>query len=218
MHCATSPSTDGHGRRCIRFLTVPLIAATVLVMALPSFAVTAQYEGRFDRHEFAILIGGGYGRIAAGGESGVFAETSSTPDDVTAGMAFAIEYAYRSNRRLSLEAFLTNWRGTLAGELGNETWAISVIGGGIRWRPTGGGFYVRGGFGASAVMASLEDAGGDVERSDYTDYGIGAVGSLGYDFAVAGDFCAGPRLEVITLDVGDGVTASTLNALFAFTW
>jgi hypothetical protein len=137
-------------------------------------------------------------------------------------MGFGLEYGYRMTPQTSLEGFLATWSGTLSGEEGgsswNETWTASVLGGAMRYRPTGDGFYLRAGFGAAFVLASLDDPESDDSASDYTDLGFGGVASVGYDFAIAGDFAAGPRLEAFALDVGGGVTATAINAMFAFTW
>jgi opacity protein-like surface antigen len=207
------------GSQCARNVAAAALAVVaVLLIAVPLLAADTSPEVFFDRHKFGLQIGGGYARVKTGEDSGVFGETSSTPDDFSVGMSFGIDYGYRTTEELSLEAFLSTWTGTLSGELGNETWTVSVIGGGLRWRPMGRGFYVRGGFGASVVVATLDDEQGHDEKSEFTDYGFGVEGAMGYDFAVTGDFTAGPRLEVIALDVGDGVTSVATNMLFCFTW
>jgi hypothetical protein len=88
----------------------------------------------------------------------------------------------------------------------------------MRYRPSGNGFYLRGGFGAGFALASVDDPQSDESASDYTDVGFGGMASIGYDFAIAADFTAGPRLEAFALDVGDGVTATAIGALFVFNW
>ena len=180
-------------------------------------AGTAPTAEGFDRHRMAVMFGGGYSSVSIG-EEGVFSETSSTPDDFTMGMAAAIEYAYRIDRQLSVDGFATMWMGTLDGDLGNEDWVVSVIGGGFRWRPTGEGFYLRGGFGASIVTSSLVDPQSDEYESEYMDLGFGAAASLGYDVRIARTFAAGPRLETLFVDVGDGVTALATSLMFTFTF
>lgn len=222
MHSSTGRSGDRRSRLLLAILTIAFVTAAVLISAAPSLAedgVTDEVaaEEEFDRHRYGIMFGGGYGRISIG-EEGVFGETSSTPDDYTMGMAFAFEYAYRIDTQISVDGFLTTWMGTLSGDLGNEDWNVAVIGGGFRWRPTGGGFYLRGGLGASFVSANLVDPQSDDYEPDYMDVGLGVVGSLGYDVRVARTFAAGPRVEVIALDVGDGVTAMVTSLFFTFTF
>lgn len=203
----------------MRILTVVFV---LVAMALPSLAVEPVAEAepvaeQFDRHRLGIMFGGGYGKVSIG-EAGVFAETSSTPDDFTMGMAFAFEYAYRIDPQVSVEGFVTTWMGTLNGDLGNEDWIVSVIGGGFRWRPTGEGFYLRGGFGASIVSANLVDPESDEYESEYVDYGLGLVATVGYDVRIARTFAAGPRLEVMAVDVGEGVTSMVSSLMFTFTF
>ncbi len=217
MHRPTELSGSRRGRRFLGIFTIWLVAIALMAMTLPSLALDAVGGEPFDRHKFGIMFGGGYGRVSIG-EAGVFGETSSTPDEFSMGMAFAFEYAYRTDKRFSVEGFATMWMGTLNGDLGNEDWIVSVIGGGFRWRPTGEGFYFRGGFGASVVSASLVDPQSDEYESEYTDVGLGVVGTLGYDVRIARTFAAGPRIEAIAVDVGEGVTATAVNLLFTFTF
>lgn len=194
-----------------------IVAALIVAMAVPALAVETQGEPPFDRHRIQIGFGGGYGKVSVD-ETGVFAETSSTPNDFTMGMAFLIEYAYRLNPDVSIGAFLTGWMGALDGELGNEDWSPAVLGGAFQYRPGGGGFYLKGGFGASYVVASIDDPESEEPLEDYSDYGFGVVGALGYDVAITPNYAAGPRLEVQAMDVGGGVTAISSSLLFTFTF
>jgi len=206
----------------MRYLFVALL---VLAIVAPAHAMRGVAppggEPTFDRHRIGFSLGGGYGKVAIG-EGGVFGDTYSTPDDFEVGMGVGMEYAYRMTTQTSIEGFLSIWSGTLNGETEdaswNETWTASVLGGAMRYRPTGEGFYLRAGFGAAFVLASLDDPESEESAADHTDLGFGGVGSIGYDFAIAGDFTAGPRLEAFALDVGGGVTATALNAMFTFTW
>ena len=203
-----------------------LIGVLLLAVVFPAQVTRATEppdteQPTFDRHKFGVSIGGGYGRIAIG-EGGVFGETYSTPDDFEVGMGFGFEYAYRMTPETSVEGFLSTWSGTLSGAEGgsrwNETWSASVLGGAMRYRPMGREFYLRAGFGAAFVLATLDDPESEDSAADYTDLGFGGVGSVGYDFAITGDLTAGPRLEAIALDVGGGVTAITVTAMFSFSW
>jgi hypothetical protein len=195
-----------------------LIAALLIVAtAAPALAVEPVEEPQFDRHRIQIGFGGGYGKVSVD-ETGVFAETSSTPNDFTMGMAFVLEYAYRINPDVSVGAFVTGWMGALDGELGNEDWSPSVLGGAFQYRPGGKGFYLKGGFGACYVMASVDDPKSEEPLEDYSDYGFGVVAALGYDVNITPNYAAGPRLEFQAMDVGEGVTAVSSSLLFMFTF
>lgn len=197
-----------------------LLTAALVLLAIvrPAFgAFPLEEEPEFDRHRIQIGVGGGYGKISVN-EVGVFSETSSTPDDFTIGMALLFEYAYRVNPEVSVGGFISGWMGALDGDLGNEEWTPTVIGGAFQYRPGGKGFYLKGGFGGSFVMAAIDDPDSDDPLEDYTDYGFGVVGGMGYDIDIGRTFAAGPRLEVMAMDVGDGVTALVGSLLFTFTF
>jgi hypothetical protein len=200
------------------------VVFAVLAMAVPAFAITAdeiKVEGGgaagFDRHKVTVGVGGGYGKVSVD-EDGVFSETSSTPDDFSIGLAMAFEYAYRLNPQLSIGAYLSGWMGALDGELGNEDWIVTSFGGAFQYRPTGDGFYLKGGFGACGVTASIDDPESEDPLEDYSDYGFGVVGAIGYDIYITPNYAAGPRLEVQAVDVGGGVTAISSSLLFTFTF
>ena len=198
-----------------------LIAALVLfTMVLPAFGGTypvGEEAHTFDRHRATVGFGGGYGKISID-EAGVFSETSSTPDDFSMGMAFAFDYAYRLNPNVAIGGFATAWMGALDGDLGNEDWIVSTFGGSFWFRPAGEGFYLKGGFGACTVLATIDDPKSEEPLEDYSDYGFGAVGAVGYDITISPNFAAGPRLEFQAMDVGGGVTAVSSTLLFTFTF
>jgi hypothetical protein len=194
-----------------------IVVLVLLALAGTALAMQAAPEPQFDRHRILIGFGGGYGKISVGDE-GVFGETSSTPDDFNVGMAFAIEYAYRIDPTISVGGFVSGWVGTLDGDLGNEEWTPTVLGGAFQYRPGGNGFYLKGGFGAAFVMASIDDPQSEDPLEDYSDYGFGAVAALGYDIEITPNYAAGPRLEFQAMDVGGGVTAVSSALLFTFTF
>jgi hypothetical protein len=199
-----------------------IMALVVLVVTAQAFAITAgevKGEGseEFDRHKAVFGVGGGYGKVSVDDE-GVFSETSSTPDDFTMGVSLVFDYYYRINPQVSVGAYVSVWMGALEGDLGNEDWIVMNFGGQFQWRPTGEGFYLKGGFGACNVTASIDDPTSEESLEDYSDYGFGAVGALGYDIRITPNYAAGPRLEVQALDVGSGVTALSSSLLFTFTF
>ena len=108
--------------------------------------------------------------------------------------------------------------GALDGDLGNEDWMVSVFGGAFQYRPAGKGLYFKAGFGAASVIASIDDPGSDESLEDYSDYGFGAVGAVGYDVKISNNYAAGPRFEVQAMDVGGGVKAISSSLLFTFTF
>ena len=134
------------------------------------------------------------------------------------GMALAFDYAYRINPQVSVGAFVSGWMGALEGDLGNEDWMVSVFGCAFQYRPTGEGLYFKAGFGACSVIASIDDPESEEALEDYSDYGFGAVGGVGYDVRISNNYAAGPRLEVQAVDVGGGVKSVTSSLLFTFTF
>ena len=203
----------------MRNLMSVLLMMALLLMATATSALSAEDAGQppFDRHRMTIGFGGGYGKVSVGNE-GVFAETSSTPDDFTVGMSFLFEYSYRMSREVSVGGLVSGWMGALDGELGNEEWTPTLLGGAFRFTPGGKGFYLEGGFGASFVMAQIDDPESEEPLEDYSDYGFGVIGGIGYDMEIGTNFAAGPRLEFMAMDVGEGVTALTSSLLFTFTF
>jgi hypothetical protein len=80
-----------------------IVALLIVAVAVPALAVEPEGKPPSDRHRFQVGFGGGYGKVLVD-ETGVFAETSSTPNDFTMGMAFLLEYAYRLNPDVSIGA------------------------------------------------------------------------------------------------------------------
>ncbi|GJM44859.1 MAG: hypothetical protein DHS20C21_17010 [Gemmatimonadota bacterium] len=206
-----APARDG---------TIRLAAIAILAITLPGRAAEGPESVdpvTEDRHKFGVQLGGGYGRISTDAGSGVFGGTSSTPDDFTVGFAVSADYSYRKDEKVAVDAFLNGWVGALDGDMGNEDWSFGIIGGGFRWYPMGNDLFLRGGFGGGGVNAMLPDAP-EGTTSEFSDFGFGVLATVGYDMSVAADFTAGPRVELVALDVGDGVNAVSVNALFAFAW
>jgi hypothetical protein len=206
-----------------RFLGVSVVVLAITALVVTSLPASAQKPMRlaFDRHRVGIQIGGGYASIKTDEDSDVFSDQRTTPDDFTPGMSLGLDYGYRLDEKLSLEAFVSTWNGTVNGDLGHEAWSVNLLGGAVRWRPTGQGLYFRGGFGAGMITGSLsgDRHHEDVFDDEYNEYGIGIEAAAGYDFFLTpNDFASGPRLEVIAIDVGEGVTATATNLLFCFTW
>jgi hypothetical protein len=199
------------------FLTALIIAgAAVLSVSTSAHAEGEDSEG--SRTRFGFLAGAGYARIQTGDESGVFGETSSTPDDFTVGASLAFDFSYRLQPGTHVELYLNGWLGTLSGELGNEEWYYSTFGGAVRWYPSGQNLYLRGGFGFGGISATLQDSQDTDGGTEFSDYGLGLLGSVGFDIRVTEGFVTGPRVDVVFLDVGEGVKALGVNVLFAFYW
>jgi len=179
-----------------------------------SGVVVAQEEdsGGPGKTRGGLSIGAGYAKASTSKDRGVFSETTSTPNDFSTGMAMGIDLEYLAGRNVYLEFMMSLWLGTIEGDLGGEEWDIGVIAGGVRWYPTGDGFYVRGGFGPGIITATLQNPPRGVQ-SEFNDYGLGLLGGIGYDITISEKVMTGPALDVAFVDVGDDVRALGIHLL-----
>lgn len=207
---------DTHAGANARRLVLTVVCLATVAMSAVAFAQDPT-DPEVRRLNLGLNGGAGYGRISTSEETGVFGETTSTPDDFTVGMAFGFEAAYLAKRNVFVEFVATGWTGTIEGALGGEDWSFGLFAGGFRWYPTGEGFYARGGFGGGVVTATLTDPD-DGTEIDFDDYGLGLIGGVGYDVAITERFSVGPRADVIFVDVGDNVRALGVNMNFAANW
>jgi hypothetical protein len=197
----------------VRNLAVVLALAAIV---LPSSAAESAGAEEFERTKYTVMLGAGLATVST--DEGVFAEVSSTPDDLTVGLAGGAEVEYRITRPLSVGVFGSVWASFLDGDFGSETWFVTVYGASVRLRPLGEGFHVGCGVGISTTEASLDDAPDGVTRSEHSDWGFGASVSVGYEFAIADTYVGGPRLEILGAATDPGVTATAVNLVFAFTF
>jgi hypothetical protein len=197
------------------------IAISILMIALASCALpaTAQDEseetGEDSRWIAGIYFGAGYASISTPSDEGLFDPQPSTPDDWSIGGAVVGNLGYRTLRDNYVEFVGAAWFGTLDGSLGDEKWTLGFLGGAYRFYPWDEGLYVRAGFGVGTNNARLDTPAGELK---FDDWGIGILGSVGFDVALAKDVYVGPLVDVLYVDVGNNVNALLVTTSLGVLW
>lgn len=91
------------------------------------------------------------------------------------------------------------------GKLGAEEWSIGFLGGAYRIYPWDEGFVIWAGLGAgfASVAAKLPDG-----EETFNDFGLGLLGSVGWETRIAERVAVGPMLELLFVDVGNDVRSA----------
>ncbi len=111
-------------RRCFALLFVSAILA-----AVPASA--QDVLDSFSRSKFGLDVGAGYHRFDTG--TGVFGDSVSTPDELGVGIAFSLEFIYRTGIKSHIELFVETWLGSVNAVGQTQDWENVAFGGALRW-------------------------------------------------------------------------------------
>jgi hypothetical protein len=165
------------------------------------------------RTGFFIGFGLGWGNAGASLASGVDVDRENSGSG-----NFRLGWAANQSVTLGLES--SSWLKTydLGGTQSTDlkltttvtTFAVTVF-------PQNVGVYLRGGIGVAAASAEVSSGAASVED---TEYGLGLLAAVGYEWRLTGKFALGPQLQWTLLNIDDAITESIdfFSATAQATW
>lgn len=201
-------------RGSFRHQCFALLLISTIFAAVPASAQDVLES--FSRSRFGLDVGAGYHRFDTG--TGVFGDSVSTTDELGVGVAYALEFVYRTGLKTHIELFVEGWLGSVSEAGQTQDWNTFAFGGALRWYPKTTGFFLRGGFGGGVITGALENPDGVGDSATFQDIGLMLTAGFGWDIGVTDKFASGPRVSAVFVDVGDNVNSVGINLLWSFMW
>lgn len=190
-------------------LFVILLAVVVLASPLAT-GIAAADPYPHARSGFFLGIGAGWGNAGAQFSGGVDGERQNSGSG-----NLRLGWAVNENVTLGLEN--SSWIKSYELDATTDmkltttvtTFAATVF-------PQNVGIYLRGGIGVAAVSVEVKSG---ITVSD-TEYGLGLLGAVGYEWRLTSMFALGPQLQWAYLNIGDAITDSIdyFSATAQATW
>jgi hypothetical protein len=188
-----------------------ILAVAVLVASSFAIGPAAADTHPHARTGFFIGFGLGWGNAGANFAGAVDGERENSGSG-----NFRLGWAVAPSVTLGLEntSWVKNYAVDSTTDLKLTTTATTFA---ATFFPQNVGVYLRGGIGVATATAKFE--GGGLSVSD-TEYGLGLLGSVGYEWRLTSKFALGPQLQWTYLNIDDSVMESIdfFSATAQATW